>query len=109
MKIEIPPDLAPVFTLPVKPRDNSTERVLTEIRSYACMHKRFIIDDQLQQVECRDCKEKLSPMFALTQLCRQENRYHELHARYQDEMKRLGERSKTKCQHCDRMTAISRK
>jgi ribosomal protein S27E len=97
-----------VTVLPVKPRDNSTERVLTEVRSYACLHKRFVIDDQLQQVECRDCGEKLNPMFALVQLCRQENRYHELHARYQDEMQRLGERSKTKCRHCGQMTPISR-
>lgn len=112
MKIDIPeeepPELAPVFTLPVKPRDNDSERVLTQVHSYACMHKRFTVDERLQEVECRDCKVKLNPMFALLSLCRQEGRYHELHARYQDEMQRLGERSKTKCQHCDKMTRISR-
>lgn len=108
MEIEIQPVLAPVLTLPVKPRDNDTERVLTEVRSYACMHRRFTIDDHLQQVECRDCGEKLNPMFALISLCRQESRYHELHQRYQDEMKRLAERSKTKCRHCGEMTSISR-
>lgn len=101
------PDLAPVFTLPVKQRDNDTERVLTEVRSYDCFHRRFVIDDHLQQVECRDCGEKLNPMYALAQLARQENRYHELHARYHDELHRLAERSRTKCQHCGKMTSIS--
>lgn len=108
MIIEIPPPLAPVLTLPVKHRDNTTERVLTEIAGVKCFHRRFTIDDKAQEVECRDCGEKLNPMYALTQLARQETKYHELHERYQDEMTRLAERSKTKCQHCDQMTRISK-
>lgn len=99
--------LASVHTLPVKPRDTSTERVLTEVRSYACRHERFVIDDHLQEVACGDCGEKLNPMYALVQLCRKENRYHELHARYHDELNRLAERSRTKCEHCGQMTRIS--
>lgn len=96
-----------VTELPVKRRTTSTERVLTEVRSYACRHTRFVVDEKLEQVECADCKERLSPIYALLQLCRQETRYHELHARYQDELKRLGERSRTKCRHCGQMTPIS--
>lgn len=101
-------DMANVTALPVKPRSNETERVLTQVHSYKCSHRRFTVDEKLAQVECSDCKERLDPMFALTQLVHQETRYHELHARYQDEMKRLGERSKTKCRHCQKMTDISR-
>ncbi len=106
--IDGPTTLASVTALPVKPRNNTTERVLTEVHSYECMHRSFIIDAKLAQVTCADCKERMDPMFALTQLVRQETKYHELHARYQDEMTRLGERSKTKCQHCKQMTSISR-
>lgn len=102
------PGMASVTTLPVKPRDNNIERVLTEVHTAKCYHRRFTIDEKLQEVECRDCGEKLNPMFALVQLARQENRYHELHERYQDEMTRLAERSKTKCQHCGQMTRISK-
>lgn len=108
MKIEIEPDLAPVLTLPVKRRDNTTERVLTEVAGVKCYHRRFTIDDKAQEVECRDCGEKLNPMYALVQLARQETRYHELHARYDDELKRLAERSRTTCRHCGKMTPISR-
>jgi len=113
MKIEIPPDQAPILAevheLPVKKyRLTDNGRVLSEERSYKCMHRRFTIDDRLGHVECRDCKEKLNPMHALTMLARQETQYHELHERYQDELKRLAERSKTKCEHCQKMTRISK-
>lgn len=103
-----PIEIDNVAVLPVKPRDNSTERVLTRVPGVKCLHRRFTVSEQLAEVECTDCGEKLSPIFALLQLCNQENRYHELHARYQDEMTRLAERSKTKCRHCGEMTPISR-
>jgi hypothetical protein len=108
MDIEIPPDGAIIVAFPGTLRDNNIERVLTEVHGYECRHQRFTVDAALAQVSCADCKERLDPMFALIQLARKETRYHELHARYQDEMQRLGERSKTKCQHCDQMTRISK-
>lgn len=110
MHIDLGEDAPPanVTPLPVKPRDNNTERVLTKVPGVKCWHRRFLIDEKLAQVECHDCGDRLDPMYALTQLCHQENRYHELHDRYHDELKRLGERSKTKCQHCGQMTKISR-
>jgi hypothetical protein len=98
---------APVLLLPVKPRDNDTERVLTAVYGGKCWHKRFIIDDKLEYVECRDCKEKLNPMFVLNALAQKEHRYHELHARYHDELARLAARSRTTCQHCGKITRIS--
>lgn len=98
-----------IVNLPVKFRDNDIERVVTVVRApyHACQHERFTVDDKLAQVVCRDCGVKLDPMQALVLIAHGETRYHELHARYQDEMKRLGERSKTKCQHCGKMTRVS--
>ena len=95
--------------LPVKHRPDDVERVLTVVSPYSgpCRHQRFIIDERLLQVECADCKALLDPIQALVTLCRQETRYHELHERYQDQMQRLRERSRTKCQHCGQMTRIS--
>lgn len=98
---------AEVVALPVKHRDNNIDRVLKEVHSYECAHRRFTIDAKLAQVTCSDCQERIDPMYALIQLARQETRYHELHARYQDEMQRLAERSRTKCRHCGQMTPIS--
>lgn len=101
-------DGADIIPLPVKFRDDDIERVLTVVSQYGgCRHERFTIDKRLAQVECRDCKAVLDPMFALTKLAEKETRYHELHARYQDEMARLAQRTKTKCEHCGSMTRIS--
>ena len=97
-----------ILKFPLKPRDNDIDRVLKVAHSYKCSHKRYVIDPQLAQVECADCKEKLDPMFALIALSQQETRFHELHERYQDELKRLNERLRTKCEHCNKVTRISR-
>ncbi len=93
----------------MKPPVSDTGRVLQVLAGMKCFHRRFIIDTTLDHVECRDCGEKLNPMYALKTLAQQENKYHEYHARYADECKRLAERSKTKCEHCRKMTRISNK
>ena len=68
----------------------------------------FIVDDTLAEVTCGKCQAKLNPMFVLKQLAHQETRWHESMRRYQGEMKRLDERSSTKCQHCKKLTRISK-
>ncbi|WP_413194204.1 hypothetical protein [Pararobbsia alpina] len=98
-----------VTVLPVTPRPNLVdERVFTMVPGMTCWHRRYLVDDKKAEVECADCHEKLNPMWVLQQLAFAENRYHELHARYHDELKRLGERSRTKCEHCGQMTRISK-
>lgn len=72
-----------------------------------CWHGPYEIDEAAAEVTCKACGEKLNPMWVLKQLAQKESRYHEAAARYQGEMKRLGERSRTKCEHCSRMTRIS--
>lgn len=98
-----------VTVLPVKQRsDLGNEHVFSSVPLSKCWHRRYVVDDKLAEVECADCHEKLNPQWVLQQLANQEHRYHELHARYHDELKRLGERSRTKCQHCGQMTRISK-
>ncbi|WP_230681553.1 hypothetical protein [Burkholderia vietnamiensis] len=98
-----------VTLLPVKPRNElGHERVLQTVLTHKCWHRRFIVDEQAEKVLCADCKEPLNPMWVLVQLSNQETRYHALHDRYQDELKRLKERSRTKCRHCGNMTPISK-
>lgn len=76
----------------------------------ACVHLNgpFLIDDTLAEVTCGRCKQKLNPMFVLKQLMHSESRWHQSFNQYQGEMKRLSERSKTKCEHCNKMTRISK-
>lgn len=105
---EDPPKMAEVHELPVKQRATDTGKVLQVVHGMECFHRRFLVDETKAEVECKDCGEKLNPMWVLRQLAQRENQYHEYHARYHDECKRLAERSKTKCQHCGQMTRISK-
>lgn len=86
------------------------ERVLTVTHAGTCMHTRgFLLDDTLEHVRCKTCNEALNPMFVLKRLAHQETKYHELQARYQDELARLSERNRCKCEHCGQMTRIEKK
>ena len=99
-----------VVPLPVRFKDaGPEERVFEIVHTTKCWHRaQFIVDESLATVECGACHEKLNPMWVLNTLAKEDRRMHEAHDRYKDEMRRLTERSSTKCQHCQKMTRISR-
>lgn len=70
-------------------------------------HGPYVVNEALAFVQCHTCKAMLNPVFVLGELLRKESEFLALHARYQDELKRLRERQKTKCRHCGKMTPIS--
>jgi ribosomal protein S27E len=61
------------------------------------------------EVECSGCGTRLEPMWVLTKLANEDSRYHQAAIRYQEEMKRLRERSRTKCEACGHLTRISQR
>lgn len=69
----------------------------------------YLIREGETEVECGHCHTKLDPMFVLKILAHEENKWGNSRSRYQDEMKRLGERRRTQCDHCGKMTRISRR
>ena len=73
-----------------------------------CLHGPYLIDEQLSTVECEGCGEKLNPMFVLMRLAGKETTWHTYEQRYNEDMARLQERSRTKCEHCKEMTRISK-
>lgn len=73
----------------------------------SCRHDVFHVDERHGEVVCGDCGEKLNPIWALLQVAQQESHYLRMHKRYTEEVKRLSERSRTKCQHCGHVTRIS--
>lgn len=96
------------FKTPIPP-----ERSLVEVQLGKCTHRSmfgaaYAVDESLAEVECSLCAAKLNPMWVLAQLASDDRRYFEAHQRYHDEMKRLKERSRTKCNSCGVMTLISR-
>jgi ribosomal protein S14 len=96
-----------------KHNDNDKELQVKEppLRNWdgrPCAHLGFYVDPSKDTVECRDCGEKLNPIWVLTRIANDEGRYVANHKRYQDEMKRLKNRRRTKCRKCGEMTSISR-
>jgi len=85
-----------------------------------CDHKHYFVDTNIRpvtylirdgetEVECGHCNTKLDPMWVLRRLAMEENKWRETGKRYQEEMERLAGRERTKCEHCEKMTRISRR
>lgn len=106
-------DESKITKLPVRFKHKDEERTLLQpwevVGKKSCYHRQFIVDDKKAEVECADCGEKLNPIWVLAYLCNRESQWKESRRRYQEEMKRLDERSRTKCEHCEKMTRISRR
>lgn len=79
-----------------------------EVGKKTCCHRRFIVDETAEKVECADCGEKLNPIWVINYLAGKESQWRYNGEKYREEMQRLSERSKTKCEHCGHMTRISR-
>lgn len=60
------------------------------------------------EVECGACGTRLDPMWVLRMLAYKETEFENKRKIAREEMARLHERSRTKCQHCEKMTKISR-
>lgn len=90
--------------------EDRTLLVPYEVGKSKCQHYpgRFIIDVSLSEVMCGECNEKLNPMWVLGQLAGRDRNFAEAHDRYAEETKRLAERSRTKCEHCKKLTRIRR-
>lgn len=108
--------------LPVrfKKPPSECEPALKVVYGEKCNHRSFIAADGRLlpvsyliregevEVECGSCRTRLDPMWVLKNLANEESFWSQARARYVEEMKRLGARSATKCQHCGKMTKISR-
>lgn len=100
-------DVKVVIDLGVKFKKPFPEDLTLIVGYPKCYHGPFIVDSDNAEVTCGKCGEKLNPMVVLDRLARKESQYRATAERYQEEMKRLAERSRTKCQHCGKMTRIS--
>lgn len=90
-----------------KPTD---QRGLRLIRySAACSHRTctYIVDESLAEVQCGDCGAKLEPVWVLRQLCEKEARWNERRKEFLELQEETKGRTRTRCQHCDQMTAIN--
>lgn len=69
----------------------------------------YAIREGETEVECVNCGTKLDPMFVLKQLALKESTWNRVRRQYIEDMKRLNERMRTKCESCGHMTRITRR
>lgn len=108
------------FKAPPDP-DGPTLKIVDRYSRDACNHQtyfatggvmrdvQYLIREGETEVECGNCGTRLEPMFVLRRLARKEADWHRTREAYQEEMARLKERQRTTCQHCGKMTRISRR
>ena len=98
-----------VVALPVAYKDPKQQPGLVPVDASKCTHLRstYEVDVRGGKCRCKSCGAEVSAMFVLEQCMNTESIWHRHHAVYNDEMRRLRERSATKCQHCGKMTRIS--
>lgn len=73
-----------------------------------CEHRNIVVDERLNEVRCLKCDVMLNPIWALMRMAREETRWgYELDRRNKS-LEELDKRSRTTCQHCGKMTRISR-
>jgi ribosomal protein S27E len=76
-----------------------------------CPHNHVIIDEDLWAVECSNCGEKLDPIGFLIRLGRDESweefRIQKLRNEYKRITDILAIKTKTRCEHCGKITAIN--
>lgn len=86
------------------------ERMLVPVSIEKCHHflTSYEIDVDAGKCKCLKCGAEVSPIFVLEQLMHQESKWMRQREAYLADMKRLAERSRTKCQHCGQLTRISR-
>ncbi|HMF66121.1 MAG TPA: hypothetical protein VK602_00755 [Phyllobacterium sp.] len=111
-----------ITTLPIAFKSpQPEEKMLKVVRGSGCDHRwtwkdgtmrcvTYVLSNEGEtEVECGACGTRLDPMFVLRRLAHEETKWHDTRQRYNDEMKRLDERTRTKCDNCGKMTRISRR
>ncbi|EGR3042398.1 hypothetical protein ACOJUY_004334 [Vibrio alginolyticus] len=78
----------------------------SEPRHDECQHLRLSIDQSTNTVWCKDCNEKLDPMWVLNRIAEKHNQFYWNYSELYKKSKKAAEMNRCKCQHCNRMTKI---
>lgn len=82
---------------------------LAEKRRHSCVHKNVLVDDQLAELECADCGSLLNPVKWILNMRSEFTRMSDSYQRLNTLRQKIAERSRTKCQHCNRITTLKLK
>lgn len=94
-----------IVQLPTKPKPGA-KGALTVVRYSRCRHLHTLVDEQLAEVKCADCGEKLNPIWVLARLGDEDDRIRNLWARMRAEVRLAAARTRVKCRNCGGMTPV---
>ncbi len=76
-----------------------------------CRHTYMTIHEGSAKVTCNECKEQLDPLWVLTRFATEEQNMRKKlvleSKRFDNISKRLSEKCRTKCKHCQKMTPVN--
>ena len=75
-------------------------------REGQCRHLNISVHEDRTDVVCRDCGEKLNPIWVLTRMAKEETKWSLRRAEFIAAREALAVRQRCKCQHCGKMTRI---
>lgn len=76
-------------------------------REGQCRHLNITVFEDLAQVACRDCGEKLNPIWVLTRMAKEETKWALRRREFIAARAELAKRQRCKCRHCGQMTPIN--
>ena len=71
-----------------------------------CRHLNISVHEDRVEVVCRDCGEKLNPIWVLTRMAKEETKWRLRRSEFMAARAELAKRQRCKCQHCGNMTQI---
>jgi len=106
-----------VFTLIKNDENGETVETAISIKSKkgsteygACKHNSILVDEDLWRIECAKCGKSLDPIQYLVNLAGRERmaeyRLSKLQERYEKVLGILEDKTRTKCEHCGKLTNI---
>lgn len=71
-----------------------------------CQHRTMIVDEKLNTLTCKQCGSLLNPIWALARFHKEESSWKWTLKAYKEMLAERDARTRTKCQHCGKMTRI---
>ena len=76
--------------------------------NFGCQHRNFDVDPSAAYVQCRDCGEKLDPMWVLYRIACDEYTYRWRLNGLREDAKKAQQKNRCKCEKCGQMTRIEK-
>ncbi len=82
------------------------EKVQPSVSS--CQHRRLLVDEAKSDVTCKDCGERINPIWILNEMSKKESWHRTQVMDMRRRIEKLSSKLRCKCEHCGKMTRIER-